>query len=57
MFLEVGEEAKDFAIVLEPRGLYPWDIVIFWCLPLLLEGEVADGLAHFVDQVLIDILL
>lgn len=57
MFLEVGVESKHFTIVLEPRRLYPWDIVILWCLPLFLESEVANGLAHFVDQVLIDVLL
>jgi hypothetical protein len=57
MFLEVGVESKHFTIVLEPRRLYPWDIVILWCLPLFLEGEVANGLAHFVDQVLINVLL
>lgn len=57
MFLEVGVEAQDFTIVFEPGGLDPGDIVVFWGLPLLLEGEVADGLAHLVDEVLVDVLL
>lgn len=56
MFLEVGVEAKHFTIVLEPRRLYPWYIVIFWCGSLFLEGKVANRLAHLVDQIFIDIL-
>ena len=57
MFLEIGIESKDLAVILEPRWLYPWNGVIVWCLPLLHEGEVVDGGAHFIDEVSIDILL
>lgn len=45
------------SVVLEPGRLDARDVVVLGRVPSLHEGEVADGLAHFVDQILIDFFL
>jgi len=57
MLLEVGIVTKHLPVILEPRGLHARYGVIFGSISSLHEGEVVDGLAHLVNQILIDIFL
>ena len=56
VLLEVCIVAKNLSIVFEPWRLYSGNVVIFRCFSLFHEGEIIDGGAHLVDQVLVDIL-
>ena len=57
MFLEIAVIAQDLPIILEPGRLNARDVVVLGSVACFHEGEAVDGLAHFVNQVLIDIFL
>ena len=56
MLLEVGIIPEDLPVVFEPGGLHAGDVVVFGGFSSFHEGEVIDGGAHLVEQVLVDIL-
>ena len=45
------------SVVLEPGRLDARDVVVLGRVTSLHEGKIADGLTHFVDQILIDFFL
>ena len=56
MLLEVGIVSEDLSVVFEPGGLDTGDVVVFRGFPGFHEGEVIDGGAHLVEEMLVDIL-
>ena len=57
MFLEVGIVTQDLPIILEPGRLNTRNVVILRSIASFHESEAIDGLAHLVNQVLINIFL
>lgn len=56
MLLEICVKSEHFSVVFQPWGLDSGDVIVLRSFTVLEEGQLAEALGQFVDEVLINFL-